>query len=301
MPSKLAWLPLEFLHTLGGESQAAEEMASAGDTDGDDAKPEKTVCELIDEAAAAHRLPVTFFTRLIWRESRFRAGAVSPKGAQGIAQFMPATAARRRLADPFDPVQAIPASAHYLKDLALQFGNLGLAAAAYNAGEARVSNWIAGSRRLPAETLAYVLFITGRPAADWKGPEARALDGGRPAMGTDAADCATIAALLSKPGAGSTLVAVRHGGSADWAPWGVQVAGNFSQSRALASYDALKQKHAGIIGDRDPLVLSAVVRSRGTAPFHQVRLPFETRGEADRLCRELRKAGGACTVLKNAR
>jgi hypothetical protein len=120
-------------------------------------------------------------------------------------------------------------------------------------------------------------------------------------MGTDAADCATIAALLSKPGAGSTLVAVRHGGSADWAPWGVQVAGNFSQSRALASYDALKQKHAGIIGDRDPLVLSAVVRSRGTAPFHQVRLPFETRGEADRLCRELRKAGGACTVLKNAR
>jgi len=301
MPSRLAWLPLVFLLALGGTSQAAEEMASAGEPGGKEPKPEKTVCQLIDEAAAAHKLPVTFFTRLIWRESRFRAGAVSPKGAQGIAQFMPATAARRSLADPFDPAEAIPASADYLTDLAALFGNLGLAAAAYNAGEERVGDWIAGSRRLPAETLAYVLFVTGRPAADWKSPEVEALDSGHTAAAADTAGCAEIAALLSKPGAGSAVVAARYGGSAEWAPWGVQVAGNFSASRALASYDALQRKHAALLGEREPLVLSAVVRSRGTAPFHQVRLPFETRDEADRLCRELRKAGGACTVLRNAR
>jgi hypothetical protein len=297
MPSRHTVLPLLVLLTLRSASWAAEEVAVGGETGGEDAKQEKTVCELIDEAAAAHKLPVEFFTRLIWKESRFRAGAVSPKGAQGIAQFMPATAARRSLADPFDPAEAIPASAHYLRDLARQFGNLGLAAAAYNAGEERVSDWIAGSGRLPAETLDYVLFITGRPAADWKSADA-AID--RPAEETDAADCAQLA-LLSRPGAGSTLVAVYHGGSAEWAPWGVQVAGNFSQSRALASYDALKQKHAALLGGSKPLLISAVVRSRGAAPFHQVRLPFQTRDEADRLCRELRKAGGACMVLKNAR
>jgi len=52
-----------------------------------------------------------FFARLIWKESRFDIKAVSPAGAQGVAQFMPATAKRRGLADPFDPEQAIPASA----------------------------------------------------------------------------------------------------------------------------------------------------------------------------------------------
>lgn len=277
---------------------AAENSAAAEDKD-EPPKQEKTVCELIDEAAAAHALPVEFFTRLIWRESSFRAGAVSPKGAQGIAQFMPATAARRRLADPFDPAQAIPASAHYLKDLAARFGNLGLAAAAYNAGEERVGDWIAGSRRLPAETRTYVLFITGRPAADWKSPDSAAESG----LGDEPSDagCAEVAALLSKRGAGSARVAIRHGGTAEWAPWGVQVAGNFSASRALASYDALRRKHERLLSDREPLVVSAVIRSRGTAPFHHVRVPFETREEANELCGELRKAGGACTVLKNAR
>lgn len=298
MPSRFACLLLALLLAVPGAGRAAEEAATAGDVGGE-AKEAKTVCELIDEAAAAHALPVVFFTRLIWKESSFRANAVSPKGAQGIAQFMPTTAARRRLADPFDAGEAIAASARYLKDLAAEFGNLGLAAAAYNAGEKRVSDWIAGSRRLPTETLAYVRFVTGHAAADWKEPDAATV--ASLAEGTDEANCAEVAALLSKPGAGSVPVAVGHGGDAEWAPWGVQVAGNFSQPRALASYDALRRKYETLLGDREPLVLSAVVRSRGTAPFHQVRLPFQTRDEADRLCRELRRAGGACIVLKNAR
>lgn len=296
MPSRFGSLLLALLLAVPGAGRAAEDAAAVGHVGGE-AKEAKTVCELIDEAAAAHALPVVFFTRLIWKESSFRVNAVSPKGAQGIAQFMPTTAARRRLADPFDAGEAIAASAHYLKDLAAEFGNLGLAAAAYNAGEKRVSDWIAGSGRLPAETLAYVRFVTGHAAAAWKEPDAATIAG--LAEGADAAGCAEVAALLSKPGAGSTLVAGRHG--AEWAPWGVQVAGNFSQSRALASYDALRRKYETLLGDREPLVLSAVVRSRGAAPFHQVRLPFQTRDEAQRLCRALRSAGGACIVLKNAR
>ena len=118
----------------------------------------------------AEGLPVGFFTRLIWRESAFRPTAVSPAGAQGVAQFMPRTASERGLADPFDPAAAIPESAKLLAELELRFGNLGLAAAAYNAGPTAVDNWLAGKGALPFETQDYVLAITGYSAEDWRGP-----------------------------------------------------------------------------------------------------------------------------------
>ncbi|MEM9370297.1 MAG: lytic transglycosylase domain-containing protein, partial [Pseudomonadota bacterium] len=99
------------------------------------------ICDTIKSAADRNGLPRPFFARLIWKESRFDIKAVSPVGAQGIAQFMPATAKERGLANPFDPAQAIPASAHYLADLKEAFGNWGLAAAAYNGGPDRVSRF----------------------------------------------------------------------------------------------------------------------------------------------------------------
>ena len=90
------------------------------------------VCRTLEEAAAENGLPVEFFARVIWQESRFNARAVSPKGASGIAQFMPQTAGWHGLADPFDPIEALRHSAGYLRELRDRFGNLGLAAAAYN-------------------------------------------------------------------------------------------------------------------------------------------------------------------------
>jgi soluble lytic murein transglycosylase-like protein len=91
---------------------------------------------MVESAAAAHGLPFEFFARVIWQESRFRSHAVGPVTrsgwqAQGIAQFMPMTAAERLLRNPFDPAQALPKSAEFLRELRAQFGNLGLAAAAY--------------------------------------------------------------------------------------------------------------------------------------------------------------------------
>ena len=83
-----------------------------------------------------------FFARVIWQESRFDAMAVGPKGAAGIAQFMPRTASWHGLADPFDRMASLRHSAAYLRELLDQFGNLGLAAAAYNAGPGRVSAWL---------------------------------------------------------------------------------------------------------------------------------------------------------------
>src|SRR5580704_16946419 len=75
------------------------------------------ICRAIEQDAAENALPVEFFARVIWQESRFNALAVSGKGAQGIAQFMPATADYRGLADPFDPIAALKNSAGYLHDL----------------------------------------------------------------------------------------------------------------------------------------------------------------------------------------
>jgi soluble lytic murein transglycosylase-like protein len=88
------------------------------------------VCNLIESAASKYDLPLVFLTRLIWQESRFDVGAVSPAGAQGVAQFMPGTAIQTGLANPFDAIEAIPKSAELLRELKNQFGNLGLAAAA---------------------------------------------------------------------------------------------------------------------------------------------------------------------------
>jgi soluble lytic murein transglycosylase-like protein len=76
----------------------------------------EAMCLMIESAAKANDLPLEFFARVIWQESRFQSGAIGPltrrgERAQGIAQFMPGTASERRLLDPFDPVQALPKSA----------------------------------------------------------------------------------------------------------------------------------------------------------------------------------------------
>src|SRR5436853_994505 len=82
----------------------------------------ESVCLMIEAAARANDLPLEFFARVIWQESRFHTEAVGPvtrsgERAQGIAQFMPRTAVERGLFDPFDPVQALPKSADFLREL----------------------------------------------------------------------------------------------------------------------------------------------------------------------------------------
>src|ERR1700684_4568862 len=127
-----------------------------------------TLCGIVEASARAEGLPAGFFTKLIWRESSFRPTAVSPAGAQGVAQFLPETASERGLVDPFDPAAAIPASAKFLGELKRRLGNLGLAAAAYNAGETAVAHWLANKGSLPFETQDYVLAVTGHDAEEWR-------------------------------------------------------------------------------------------------------------------------------------
>jgi Transglycosylase SLT domain len=133
--------------------------------------PSNGICEAVKAAAEEHDIPIGFFARLLWQESRFRSEEVSHAGAQGIAQFMPQTAVEMGLRNPFDPLQAIPTSARFLRKLYNQFGNLGLAAAAYNAGGGRIAKWLSRRGPLPKETRAYVKIITGHKAEAWTDEE----------------------------------------------------------------------------------------------------------------------------------
>ena len=165
MTARLAVLVLIVLFAAvpgAGSLPAWAETADAEAPAEPEAKPELsrvTICSLIDAAADRHDLPVEYFTRLIWKESRFRQDALSPKGAQGIAQFMPGTARGMGLDDPFDPHAAIDAQAHLMRDLLRQFGAVPLALAAYNAGPAPVA--ACGCVPPYPETRGYVARILG--------------------------------------------------------------------------------------------------------------------------------------------
>jgi hypothetical protein len=104
-------------------------------------------------------------TAQLYHESGYNKDAVSPAGAKGIGQFMPATAKQYGI-DPSDPNQSIDAAAHYVSDLQKKYnGNPQLALAAYNWGPGNVDKWLNGKQgwQMPQETQDYVRNITGKP------------------------------------------------------------------------------------------------------------------------------------------
>lgn len=260
----------------------------------------EALCLMVESAARAANLPLEFFARVIWQESRFQSDAVGPvtrsgQRAQGIAQFMPGTASERRLLDPFDPVQALPKSAEFLSELRDQFGNLGLAAAAYNAGPRRVQEWLAGTGYMPQETRNYVVAITGSTVEDW----AKAGRNSKMPEAAPASSCRALMALLKQaPNPFVTGLEQRITlGAAK--VWGVQLAAGFNRDKALAMYARAMKRLNSVIGDQDPSLLSARLRTRGSSLFYQVRIGADTRPAADDLCNRIRRAGGACFVLRN--
>ncbi len=247
------------------------------------------LCRTIEAAAEGVALDVGFFARLLWRESLFDAGAVSPAGAQGVAQFMPGTAELRGLADPFNPAEAVLASAAYLKELEGRFGNLGLAAVAYNAGEERAAGFLAGTRGLPGETRAYVLAITGHSGEAWRDalkdgpavlPDLR-LDGDTPFR---------EACIARAEGRG--IPAFRTPLSA----WGVILAAQDRPETAdRLARRATERASAALAGERiDRERVRVLGQMRYTAQVGR-----ETRAEAEALCDRVRAAGVACIVQRN--
>ncbi len=249
-----------------------------------------SVCGEISTRATEHGLPEAFMARLIWKESLFDPGAVSPKGAQGLAQFMPGTAKLRGLDDPFDPQKALAASAAYLAELRKSFGNLGRAAAAYNAGEERVKKWLDGGG-LPYETQDYVLSITGHSHDEWK---VEGADFIIPAIGKDG-DFATQCASLVMRELSPQQSNMRR---ANWKPWGVTISGSFSESRALLAFRVIRNRYPFLKAE-EPLVLRKRNLSMGRRKVVRVMIGRNSRAEAQKLCTRITALGGACLVERN--
>jgi hypothetical protein len=244
-------------------------------------------CQTIEDAARANELPVQFLTHLIWQESRFNPQAVSHAGAQGVAQFMPKTAVWRGLQNPFEPVAAIFKSAELLRDLMKQFGNLGLAAAAYNAGPKRVQDWLERRAGLPQETEACVQIITGHSADEWRAKHLIALNPAAREM-----PCPRIAGRLPKPSLRTALAPAKQ----EFA-WGVQLIGSGSEAAARGAYQAMQKKHAALLGAHQPLVLRTSLGKASS--WYRVRVGTANRESAEALCAKLRAAGGSCLVQRN--
>lgn len=128
--------------------------------------PAADIRTIVHEVAAAEQVSPHLLEAVIAVESDYNPRAVSPKGAQGLMQLMPATAARFGVVDAFDPRENVRAGARYLKELLGLFrGDLRLALAGYNAGERAV---IRSGHRIPpyAETQRYVPRVLARLAAN---------------------------------------------------------------------------------------------------------------------------------------
>jgi Transglycosylase SLT domain/SPOR domain len=263
------------------------------------ARPPTTddICRALEGSAAENSLPVEFFARVIWQESRFDARAISPKGAAGIAQFMPATASWHGLADPFDPIESLRHSAAYLRELLNRFGNLGLAAAAYNAGPQRVQDWLSARGGLPKETRHYVQIVTGRSAEEWTGGTTEQ-DGTLP----ERVPCPDVVKSMSYRTAARSDGGIENPPSRGGVPqtkpgWGVQLVGSPSQASALASFQQLQKAYKNLLMARQPTILQSKV---GTSGFwYRVRVVTDTRTEAEKLCSGLRAAGSGCLVQRN--
>src|SRR5258708_19748478 len=172
----------------------------------------------------------------------FRPSSVSRAGAQGIAQFMPGSARWRGLSDPFEPTEALYESARWLGELRDQFGNLGLAAAAYNAGPRRIRDWIAGRGQLPRETRAYVRIITGRAAESWVGvPEE---------IPHDRPQGPCIQATKSPP---KDRNSTRLNSSHQITPYAILFFNNTSNQKPLPEYNQLQKPYQSPLCNHPPL------------------------------------------------
>jgi soluble lytic murein transglycosylase-like protein len=107
-----------------------------------DVQPSLNVDQIVEKAARENQLDSDFLRAVIRAESQGNANAVSPKGAQGLMQLMPGTAAKLGVKNIFDPNENVDAGTRYLRYLLSQYHNDPVQAlAAYNAGAGRVQQY----------------------------------------------------------------------------------------------------------------------------------------------------------------
>ncbi|QFT64307.1 lytic transglycosylase domain-containing protein [Roseivivax sp. THAF30] len=249
------------------------------------------ICQAIGHFAGANGLNPHFFARLLWQESRFDPNALSPADARGIAQFIDSTAALRGLTDSLNPALAIEYSAQYLAELTARFGNEGLAAVAYNGGEARAEGLIAKTGGLARETVDYVQIITGLTAETWRDdppeePDFR-LQGDMP-FEDACLELALESRLSAYPDPEPAI-----------APWGVQVAFGRSKSAAREAFTRKTRACQSVANAADLDLVFVKNRVSGRQGFYMARLGAENGRAAGQLCDRLRSSGCVCAVYRN--
>jgi hypothetical protein len=162
--------------------------------------------------------------------------------------------------------------------------------AAWNAPPPPITRALRGEGDLPAETRAYVRFVTADLAGAPPAAPPDSIDPEPPAPQS----CLALTEVLRRD----------RGDDGDedpapFAPWGVQLAGNFSKARALATFERARRRYAAVIGDEQPMIIGRLLRSRGTRRFYQVRLPAPSRQVAAALCGRIQAVGGACVAMRS--
>ena len=249
------------------------------------------ICNAFFRFSGRYKLDAGFFARLIWQESRFDPNAKSHADAMGIAQFIASTAKLRKLDDPYNPAQALEASAKYLAELEQRFGNLGLAAAAYNAGETAAANFKAGKAGLPNETWNYVQIITGQDPATWRDTPPKSHDFSLSGKGTFYQRCQLLATTrkLSDP---KELVP-------QYKKWGVQVAAGKSRALAAKSYKYRTRACKRLLSAKRPDYIYSSPQVKLRRPSYVARIGFDARRKANDFCAKLKASNCGCVVYKN--
>ena len=248
-------------------------------------------CAALETLATHNGLDPHFFARLIWQESRFDPNALSPAGAQGIAQFMPHTAKRRGLADSYNPAAALEHSARYLSEMAQRYGSLGLAAVGYNGGERRAEGLIAGTGGLARETVDYVRIITGVPHQNWleeplPTPDLRLSK----TLPFDRA-CHDLARNRRMTRLKPAAPAIK--------PWGIQLAFGLSKSAAKKKFADKTRACAGLIKGQKPDLVFEKSRASPKGGYFMARLGRDSRDKAWRDCAKMKQRGCICAVYRN--
>ena len=221
----------------------------------------RDTCGAIQLFAWREQLPAGYFARLIWQESRF------------------------------DPSEALAKSAEYLRFLADKFGNLGLAAVAYNGGEGRAAGYVKGAGYLPAETRFYVEIITGRDPDAWLAEVPPDVDYAIARNQPFIEACVKMAEAEQVPSLDRQ--------PSEWKPWGVLLAQNFSQGVVIRRFERVQASYPKLLGNEKLMLLMARNPNFGPRLRHFAMIGRDNRADADALCAKLQAAGGACIVRKN--
>ncbi|WBU62977.1 lytic transglycosylase domain-containing protein [Paracoccus aerodenitrificans] len=252
------------------------------------------VCRNIERAASRQGLDKNFLARLLWKESRFEPSAISPAGAEGIAQFIPSTAAIVDLHDPFNPAEAISVSAAYLSRLSRFYGSIGIAAVAYNGGENRADRFMRSGGTLPYETQDYVEAITGFNAWRWREDPPGAdkldlrLDGDAPFLEA----CTRLA--------GNRELREFTTGGQDEAPspWGVILASHPTRGGVQGQINRLNRALGPILDGKRVSYVRRSLRGGGRRVY-TAQVGWDARGDANRFCQKAKMVGIRCIVLRN--